>query len=143
MASFDNIFISIINVLLIMTLEGWCETMYFIRKAMDTVYYDVFFIAVIIFGNFFALNLMLAVQYNYLAEVFYDEKQRLITEMKARRELDKQQLSKLFMIYDWIVKKFKKRSKYLHSNKLKSNHQANALFVRKKTKLTKSEKFKV
>lgn len=40
--------------------------MYKIRSATDTVAYDIFFILVVIFGAFFVINLMVAVQFSYL-----------------------------------------------------------------------------
>ncbi len=59
--SFDNIFKSILNVFIIITLEGWTDTMYTVRMAMGTYSYDIFFVACVVFGTFFVLNLMIAV----------------------------------------------------------------------------------
>jgi voltage-dependent calcium channel L type alpha-1D len=64
--SFDNILKSVLNIFIIITLEGWTDTMYKIRSATGTVFYDIFFILVVIFGSFFVLNLMVAVQFSYL-----------------------------------------------------------------------------
>lgn len=66
MTSFDNILKSVLNIFIIITLEGWSEIMYKIRNATGTVLYDIFFILVVIFGAFFVLNLMIAVQFSYL-----------------------------------------------------------------------------
>lgn len=44
-----------------MTLEGWTEIMYFVRKAQGTYAYDIYFVAIVIFGTYFVLNLMIAV----------------------------------------------------------------------------------
>jgi len=40
--------------------------MYKIRKATGVVTYDLFFYLCVIFGTFFVLNLMIAVQFSYL-----------------------------------------------------------------------------
>lgn len=64
--SFNNILKSVLNIFIIITLEGWTDIMYKIRSATGTVAYDIFFILVVIFGSFFVLNLMVAVQFSYL-----------------------------------------------------------------------------
>lgn len=64
--SFDNIFKSILNIFIIITLEGWSDIMYAIRHALDTNTYDIFFLICVVFGTFFVLNLMIAVQFSYL-----------------------------------------------------------------------------
>ena len=49
------------------TLEGWSDVMYKVRNANGgSVTLDLFFIISVVFGAFFVLNLMIAVQYNYL-----------------------------------------------------------------------------
>lgn len=50
--------------------------MYLIRKATHTVAYDVFFVATVIFGTFFVLNLMIAVQSIYLNASFEEDQQK-------------------------------------------------------------------
>ena len=61
MTSFDNLFISILNIFIIITLEGWTEKMYLIRRSTNSLGYDIFFLLVVVFGTFFVLNLMIAV----------------------------------------------------------------------------------
>ena len=61
MTSFDNLFSSILNIFIIITLEGWTEIMYNIRNATGTVGYDIFFVLIVVLGTFFVLNLMVAV----------------------------------------------------------------------------------
>lgn len=63
---FDNIMKSILNIFVIITLEGWTDVMYMIRESGGGVYYDFFFIMCVIFGSFFVLNLMIAVQFSSL-----------------------------------------------------------------------------
>ena len=61
MTSFDNLFSSILNIFIIITLEGWTDIMYDIRNSTGTLGYDIFFILVVVFGTYFVLNLMVAV----------------------------------------------------------------------------------
>jgi len=63
---FDNIMKSILNIFVIITLEGWTDIMFMIREAGGGVYYDCFFVLCVIFGAFFVLNLMIAVQFSSL-----------------------------------------------------------------------------
>jgi Ion transport protein len=59
--SFDDILKSALNIFIVITLEGWSDTMYKIRSATGTVAYDIVFILIIFLGCFFILNLMVAV----------------------------------------------------------------------------------
>lgn len=74
--NFDNILMSIFNIFQIITLEGWTSMMYIIRKSERTYLYDFFFISCVLFGAFFVLNLMIAVQFTYLGEAFDEEERR-------------------------------------------------------------------
>lgn len=58
------------------TLEGWTDMMYVVRDAMQTYAYDLFFILCVLFGAFFVLNLMIAVQFTHLGEAFDEEDRR-------------------------------------------------------------------
>ena len=71
----------------IITLEGWTDTMYTIRRANNVYYYDIFFVACVVFGTFFVLNLMIAVQFSNLEKAF-EESERLakLAEQKAKEE---------------------------------------------------------
>lgn len=51
---------------MIITLEGWTDVMYMVRQAAGSPAYDFFFILCVIFGSFFVLNLMIAVQFSSL-----------------------------------------------------------------------------
>jgi len=59
--SFDNLIISTFNVFQSITLEGWTDQMYAIRNATMSMSYDILFVAIVVFGAFFVLNLMIAV----------------------------------------------------------------------------------
>lgn len=58
--------------------------MYKVRNAHDgAVFTDIFFILSVVFGAFFVLNLMIAVQFNYLDESFRDVAEQQEKEKKA------------------------------------------------------------
>lgn len=59
--------------------------MYIMRDATHNKVSDAFFITCVIFGAFFVLNLMIAVQFTYLGEAF-DEDDRRQKELKERIE---------------------------------------------------------
>jgi len=44
--------------------------MYLIRQAESSVAFDIFFVLVVVFGAFFVLNLMIAVQFTFLSSAF-------------------------------------------------------------------------
>jgi uncharacterized membrane protein YhdT len=73
---FDNVLISIVNIFQIITLEGWTEMMYIVRESEGTIAYDFLFVACVLFGAFFVLNLMIAVQFTYLGAAFDEEDRR-------------------------------------------------------------------
>lgn len=76
MSSFDSVPISVLNIFIIITLEGWSGMMYYIRRATGTYVYDAYFIMVVLFGAFFVLNLMVAVQSNFFGQALDEEKAR-------------------------------------------------------------------
>lgn len=53
--------VSCLNIFIIITLEGWTDIMYKIRRATGTFANDVYFFIVVIIGSFFIINLMIAV----------------------------------------------------------------------------------
>lgn len=69
---------SALNIFIVITLEGWSDTMYKIRRATGTVAYDIVFILIIFLGCFFILNLMVAVQFSYLNQQFEEQKNRTL-----------------------------------------------------------------
>ena len=74
--NFDNVVISIINIFQVITLEGWTDMMYIVRESEATIAFDFLFVAVVLFGAFFVLNLMIAVQFTYLGAAFDEEDRR-------------------------------------------------------------------
>lgn len=73
---FDNILLSILNIFQIITLEGWTGMMYIVREAEGSYTFDLLFIFIVLFGAYFVLNLMIAVQFTYLGEAFDEEDRR-------------------------------------------------------------------
>lgn len=59
--TFDNVLTSLVNILTVITLEGWTYEMYIIRHATGSYVYDLFFHFIIFIGTFFILNLLVAV----------------------------------------------------------------------------------
>ena len=71
--NWDNIFMAVLTQFELITLEGWSDVMYKTRNAHNmSAMTDVFFILSVVFGAFFVLNLMIAVQFNFLDESFRD-----------------------------------------------------------------------
>jgi hypothetical protein len=68
--NFDNVLVSMVNVFIMVTQEGWTDTMYQIRKATGTVAYDIVFVLILIMGFYFVLNLMIAVQFSFMSKCF-------------------------------------------------------------------------
>lgn len=72
LTNYDNMFYAVLTTFEIITLEGWTDTMYIVRRSEGSYLYDMFFVFCVIFGAFFVLNLMIAVQFNFL-NVAFDE----------------------------------------------------------------------
>lgn len=74
------------------TLEGWTDMMYIVRDAEGTLVYDVYFALVVIIGNFIILNLVVAVQADFLDKAFDEEDQKnadaaaKVEERKAKKK---------------------------------------------------------
>ena len=84
---FDNIVTSIITAFEMITLEGWSGVMYQIRMSRGgfSLEGDLFCTACVIFGALFVLNLMIAVQFDFLNEAFDEIEQKKAKE-KAEQE---------------------------------------------------------
>jgi hypothetical protein len=80
--SFDNLLYAVMNIFIIITLEGWTDMMYVVREAIGGYAFDGLFIIIVLFGAYFVMNLMIAVQFTYLSSAF-DEEDR---EKKERLE---------------------------------------------------------
>jgi voltage-dependent calcium channel L type alpha-1D len=60
-ANYDNIFEALLTVFQVITLEGWTDLMYFAQDSVNQYYSALLYVALILFGAFFCLNLLLAV----------------------------------------------------------------------------------
>ena len=82
---FDNIIVALITAFEMITLEGWSGVMYQIRMSRGgfSVEGDIFCVACVVFGALFVLNLMIAVQFNFLDEAFNE------IEMQKQKEKEK------------------------------------------------------
>ena len=89
--NWDNIFLSILTQFELITLEGWTDVMYKVRNASGgkrTL--DIFFIISVVFGAFFVLNLMIAVQYNYLNQALTEIEEQKMRDEKLQAAEDKE-----------------------------------------------------
>jgi hypothetical protein len=83
----DNIGTAVLTQFELITLEGWSDVMYKVRAAHGgSIMYDLFFIASVVFGAFFVLNLMIAVQFNYLDDAFNEIEEQAKKEAKRLAE---------------------------------------------------------
>ena len=71
------------NIFQIITLEGWTDMMYIIRDATEGYMGDALFVMMVLFGAFFVLNLMIAVQFTHLGDAF-DAEDRRQKELKEK-----------------------------------------------------------
>lgn len=82
--NWDNIAMAVLTQFELITLEGWSDVMYKVRNANNgSVSNDIFFILSVVFGAFFVLNLMIAVQFNFLDLAFRDVAEQQEKEKKA------------------------------------------------------------
>lgn len=71
--NWDNIFYAILTQFELITLEGWSDVMYKTRNAKGgEMFQDLFFVLSVVFGAFFVLNLMIAVQFKFLDESIHE-----------------------------------------------------------------------
>ena len=88
--NWDNIFYALLTQFELITLEGWSDVMYKVRNANNgSKLQDAFFVLSVVFGAFFVLNLMIAVQFKFLDEAIQEVKEqelkdRQIAEAEAR-----------------------------------------------------------
>lgn len=84
LVNWDNIFVAVLTQFEMITLEGWSDVMYKVRNAHGgDMTMDIFCIFSVVFGAFFVLNLMIAVQYNFLDEAMNEVALQKEKEKKA------------------------------------------------------------
>jgi hypothetical protein len=74
--TYDNVLLSMMNIFISITLEGWTGMMYTVRDVEETFVYDIFFLMCVIVGNFIILNLVIAVQSAFLDKAFDEDQER-------------------------------------------------------------------
>ena len=91
--AFDNVLLAMMNIFEAITLEGWTDMMYTVRDAEETWWYDIYFLMIVIIGNFIILNLVIAVQSAFLDKAFDEEDERkaaLLDKIEQKKELKQQ-----------------------------------------------------
>ena len=87
MQNWDNIFWAMLTQFELITLEGWSDVMYKVRNANGgNQMSDFFFYLSVILGAFFVLNLMIAVQFNFLNEAFEEVEEKKKKEKKLAEQ---------------------------------------------------------
>jgi len=67
----------------IISLEGWTDVMYQVRRVNGNYYYDAFFILTVELGAYLVLNLMIAVQFEYLDKAFTEINEKKMKDVAA------------------------------------------------------------
>ena len=91
--AFDNVLLAMMNIFEAITLEGWTDMMYTVRDAEETWWYDIYFLMIVIIGNFIILNLVIAVQSAFLDKAFDEEDERkaaLLEKIEQKKEIKQQ-----------------------------------------------------
>jgi len=83
LTSFDNIFNAVMTSFEIISLEGWTDVMYQVRRVNGNYYYDAFFILTVELGAYLVLNLMIAVQFEYLDKAFTEINEKKMKDVAA------------------------------------------------------------
>lgn len=66
LSNYDNIFYALLTTFEVISLEGWTDMMYQVRHVYGHYFFDMYFVITVQFGAFLVLNLMIAVQFQYL-----------------------------------------------------------------------------
>jgi Ion transport protein len=71
--NFDNILYSLLQVFVVTTMEGWTQTMGYVRDAFTDIAV-IYFVLIVFIGAFFVMNIMLAVIKAKFTEVHEEQK---------------------------------------------------------------------
>lgn len=74
LSNYDNILNALLTSFECITLEGWTAYMYMVRNVLKTNIFDAYFIINVLIGSFLILNLMIAVQFQFLDQSFNEIK---------------------------------------------------------------------
>lgn len=83
-SNWDNVLYGFIMTVEVVGVAGWTNDMYMVRRFNGNVYSDVYFVFVVIFGNFFVINLLIAVQYDFLSRAFTEIAEKQSEEEKQK-----------------------------------------------------------
>jgi len=102
-SSFDNIFLAMLTVFQCITMEGWTDVMYTTFYARDEhgYIYSAYYIALIVIGSFFMLNLVLGV----LSGEFAKEREKVENRRSFLKLRQAKQIDRQYDCYlEWIMK---------------------------------------
>jgi RsiW-degrading membrane proteinase PrsW (M82 family) len=90
--NFDNYGRAMLSIFVAITLEGWVLMMYNYMDSFQPTFSVVFFVFLVVFGAFFALNLVLA----QIMESFYAQRgEDLLAQERQAREAEKEEIREL------------------------------------------------
>jgi hypothetical protein len=78
----------------IIGLEGWSDNMYQVRRRHGSTVFDIYFIATVIFGSFFVMNLLIAVQFDFLQRAFTEIDDEKAAQLLRDKEEEEENLAK-------------------------------------------------
>ncbi|KAJ2939429.1 hypothetical protein O0L34_g10861 [Tuta absoluta] len=97
--NFDNIGYAMLTVFQCISLEGWTDIMYAIANVKGNTWVWMYFVSMVIFGNFFVMNLILGV----LSGEFSKEREKARVRGAFQKSRERQQMDEDFKFYlDWI-----------------------------------------
>ncbi|XP_045456510.1 muscle calcium channel subunit alpha-1-like [Melitaea cinxia] len=98
--NFDNIGYSMLTVFQCITLEGWTDIMYAIANVKGNTWVWIYFVSLVIFGNFFVMNLILGV----LSGEFSKEREKAKNRGDFQKSRERQQFEEDLKGYlNWIT----------------------------------------
>ncbi|CAG5037441.1 unnamed protein product [Parnassius apollo] len=98
--NFDNIGYSMLTVFQCITLEGWTDIMYHIADVKGNTWVWIYFVTMVIFGNFFVMNLILGV----LSGEFSKEREKAKSRGDFQKSRERQQFEEDLKGYlNWIT----------------------------------------
>ncbi|XP_053618976.1 voltage-dependent calcium channel type D subunit alpha-1-like isoform X2 [Plodia interpunctella] len=98
--NFDNIGYAMLTVFQCITLEGWTDIMYAITDVKGILFSSIYFVTLVIFGNFFVMNLILGV----LSGEFSKEREKAKSRGDFQKSRERQQFEEDLKGYlNWIT----------------------------------------
>ena len=94
LSNWDNILFGILMTFEIIGLEGWSDNMYQVRRRHGSTVFDIYFVATVIFGSFFVMNLLIAVQFDFLQRAFTEIDDEKAAQLLRDKEEEEENLAK-------------------------------------------------